>query len=176
MRRKGFQCLRGIAAGAGVALAAVLFIGGQAQAATATGSFPVSLTIQASCTVSSTTTLAFGSTSAITSNVDSSSTLGIQCTNTTPYTIALSAGGGSGATVSTRLLSTTVGATTYTIPYTIYQDSGRTQLWGVTTGTDTVGSTGTGAVQNFTAFGRVPPVSAPVVGAYTDTVSVTVTY
>jgi outer membrane usher protein len=39
-----------------------------------------------------------------------------------------------------------------------------------------VASTGNGASQPFTVYGRVPPQTTPTPGAYSDTVTVTVTY
>jgi spore coat protein U-like protein len=157
-----------------VALGVLLALSGAsiADAATSTGSFQVSLTIQGACSLQSTSDLAFGSQSAVASNLDATSSIGVQCSNTTPYTIGLSAGAGTGATVAARLLS--VGGAT--IPYTIYRDSNRTQLWGTTANIDTQSGTGNGALQTFTAYGRVAPVANPAVGAYTDSISVTVTY
>jgi spore coat protein U-like protein len=122
--------------------------------------------------VTSAATLAFGSQTAITSNLYANSSIGVTCTNSTPYTVGLSAGAGSGATVSSRLM--TNGSAT--IPYTIYQDSGHSQVWGVTSGVNTQAGTGTGSVQTYTAYGQVSPVSNPVAGSYSDTVSVTITY
>jgi spore coat protein U-like protein len=143
-----------------------------ANATTATGTFPVSLTITSSCSVQSAANLAFGSQVAITANLDAASSIGVVCTNATPYTLELSAGAGTGATVASRVLT----SGSATIPYTIYQDSGRTQVWGVTPTVDAQSATGTGAVQTYTAYGRVAPVSAPVAGVYADTVAVTVAY
>src|ERR1700761_2507368 len=111
---------------------------GVADAATATGSFQVSMTIQSTCSVQSISDLAFGSQTAITSNLDAATTIGVVCTNGTPYNIGLSAGTGSGASVASRLL--TSGANT--VPYSIYRDSNRTQVWGVTTNVDTQSGTG----------------------------------
>lgn len=130
------------------------------------------MTVQGACSVVSATDLSFGSQTTIASNIDTSSTIGVQCSNSTPYSIGLSAGGGTGATVATRLL--TSGA--QTIPYAIFRDSNRTQVWGVTAAVDTQGGTGSGAVQSYTVYGRVAPVANPVAGAYTDTVTITVTY
>jgi spore coat protein U-like protein len=153
-------------------VAASFFVFGAANASTASGSFQVTLTIQGTCAVTSAATLAFGTQTAIASALNSTSAIGVTCTNGTPYTIGLNAGTGSGATVAARLL--TSGSTT--VPYSIYQDSGHTQVWGNTTGTNTEASTGTGALQTFTAYGQLPAVASPTVGSYTDTVSVTVTY
>jgi len=144
---------------------------GQANATTASGSFQVSLTIQATCTVQSAANLAFGTQTAITSALPATSAIGVVCTNATPYTIGLSAGTGTGATVASRILT----SGSNTIPYSIYQDSGHTTVWGVT-GAAAESATGTGVVQTYTAYGQIAPVAAPVAGVYADTVAVTVTY
>jgi len=162
------EYLRHAGFGAVLALTAVGF----ASATTSTGSFPVTLTIQGVCSLQTASTLAFGTQTAIASNLDMTSSIVVLCTNATPYTVGLSAGTGSGATVATRIL--TNGSAT--LPYSIYQDVARSQVWGITTGVDTQSGAGTGSNQTFTAYGRVPPASNLTAGAYTDTVSVTVTY
>src|SRR5258706_3191148 len=81
-----------------------------AGAATATGSFQVTLTIVGTCSVTSASNLAFGSASTVPADIDISSNIGVQCSNSTPYTVALNAGSGTGATVTGRLL--TSGAST----------------------------------------------------------------
>ncbi len=143
-----------------------------ALAATATGTLGVSITIASSCTVVSATAINFGSVAAIGANIDQTSTLTVNCSSTTPYTIALSAGGGTGATVAVRKMMN--GANF--VNYTLYRDAARTQLWGVTTGTDTVAGTGTGANQVLTIYGRVPAQAVPPPGVYNDTVNITITY
>ena len=147
-------------------------VAGTALAATSTGSFQVTLTIQGTCSLQTASNLAFGTQTAITSNLDASSSITVLCTNATPYTIGLSAGTGTGATVAARILTNG----TATLPYSIYQDSARSVVWGFTPGVDAQSGTGTGSIQTFTAYGRVPPASNLTAGAYTDTVSVTVTY
>ena len=143
-----------------------------AFAATTTSSFTVQMTVTASCTINSASTLNFGSQGVLAANVDQTSTIQVQCTNTTPYNIGLNAGVGTGATVALRKL--TNGANT--LNYTLYSDSGRTTIWGNTVGTDTVAASGNGAAQSYTVYGRVPPQSTPAPAAYTDTITVTVTY
>ena len=158
----------------GAAAAGLFFctFNGAASAATSTGSFQVTLTIQGTCSLQTATVLAFGAQSAIASNLDATSSISVLCTNATPYTIGLNAGTGTGATVAQRVL--TNGSAT--LNYSIYSDSARTQVWGVTPGTDAQAGTGTGATQTYTAYGRIPPASNLTAGAYTDTISVTVTY
>jgi spore coat protein U-like protein len=145
---------------------------GSARAATATTSFQVQLTIQAECLINSASTLNFGTLGVLSANVDQTSTIQVQCTNTTPYTIGLDAGTGAGATVATRKL--TGGAAT--VNYSLYSNAGRTTVWGTTIGSNTVASTGTGAAQSFTIYGRIPAQTTPAPATYTDTITVTVTY
>lgn len=144
-----------------------------AMAATASSSFQVNLTIQGECKVQSASNLNFGSHGVIDSNVDTTNTIGVQCTNSTPYTVALSAGAGTGATVATRKMTS---AANDTVTYGLYRDASRTQVWGVTQNVDTQAGTGNGAVQSYTAYGRVSAQSTPAQGAYSDLVAVTITY
>lgn len=150
---------------------AVLFVGA-ADAATTTTTFTVQMTITSSCVINSAGTLDFGSTGVLSANVDQTSSIQVQCTNTTPYNIGLDEGAGSGATVAARKMSN--GADTVT--YSLYSDAGRTTVWGNTIGVNTVSGTGSGAAQDFTVYGRVPPQTTPAAASYADTVTVTVTY
>lgn len=133
--------------------------------------FTATATVQASCLVSA-STLNFGSTGFLATAVDATSTVGVTCTNGSAYSIGLNAGNGSGATVSARRM--TNGASTVT--YSLYRDAGRTIVWGNTVGSDAASGTGTGAMQSFTVYGRVPVQTTPAVGSYSDTIVVTVTY
>jgi len=133
--------------------------------------FTVTATYAATCSVSA-TTLNFGSTSSLTSNVDASNTLSAKCSSTTPYNIGLNAGTAPGATVTTRKMTNLL----TTVSYSLFSNSGRTTNWGNTVGTDTVSATGNGASQAFTVFGRVPAQTTPAPATYTDTITVTVTF
>lgn len=145
---------------------------GNAIAATATGSFQVTVNITSTCIVDSTATLDFGSPGVLSSNVDQTTTIGVRCTNTTPYNILLNKGV-NGTSVTTRQMKTG----TETINYSLFRDTGRTQNWGETIGTDTVAGTGNGGAQNYTVYGRIPgPQTTPSPGVYTDTITVTINY
>ena len=171
------MCRRGrLLRAAAIMLVAACFSQGQlppAEAATATGNLNVQITIQAECTLGTINTVNFATHGVLNTNVDSTGSLSVTCTNTTAYNIGLDAGAGSGATIAARLMTGTGAAT---VTYSLYIDSGRTQVWGSTIGTDTVAATGTGAAQSYTVYGRVPPQTTPAPGIYTDTVVVTVTY
>lgn len=161
-------------AATGVLTAACLLLSAELpQAATTTSTFTVSITLVATCTINSASTLNFGnSVGVLSANVDQTSTLSVTCSNTTPYNIGFDAGTASGATVTTRKM--TSGANT--VSYALYSDTGRTTNWGNTVGTDTVAATGNGAAQSYTVYGRVPTQTTPAPGTYTDTITVTVTY
>ena len=152
---------------------ATLSIVSASNAATASSSFQVNMTIQGECKVQSASNVNFGSHGVIDANVDTTNAIGVQCTNSTPYTVALSAGGGSGATVGSRKMTS---AANDTVTYALYRDASRTQVWGVTQNVDTEAGTGNGGVQTYTAYGRVAAQSTPAMGAYSDLVSVTITY
>ena len=142
-----------------------------APAATANSTIAVSALVLSFCTVVA-APLAFGNYSRV--QVDATTTLAVTCTNGTPYTVALDAGIGTGATVAARQMTGVLA--TSLLEYTLYRDAARTNLWGVTTGTDTAAGTGNGLLQTLTVYGRIPANQAPAPGAYLDTVSVVLTY
>jgi spore coat protein U-like protein len=141
-----------------------------AVAATATTTFGVTATVQSTCLVSA-TALAFGTyTGAL---ATSTSTVSVTCTNTTPYNVGLSAGLATGATVTTRQMT---GPASALLNYAMFSNSTRTTNWGQTVGTDTVTGTGNGAAQALTVYGQVTAGQFVAPGAYTDTITATVTY
>ncbi|MUO80754.1 fimbrial major subunit CsuA/B family protein [Agrobacterium vitis] len=142
-------------------------------AQTATSPFTVQMTITADCQITSAGNLSFGSAGLISSNRDATSTLTVQCTNGTAYNLGLNEGAGTGATVTSRLMT---GPASATIGYALYRDTARSTVWGNTVGTNTVSASGTGSTQTYTVYGRVASQTTPAAGAYTDTVTVTVTY
>lgn len=144
-----------------------------ALAATTTTNLAVSAVVIAVCAVDA-TPLAFGNYSATApSPTDSTATVTATCTSGVSYTIALDAGTGSGATMTTRKM--TSGANT--LDYSIYTDSNHTTVWGDgTSSTTTQGATAGLSPDNYTAYGRLTAGQQTPTGAYTDTVTVTLTY
>jgi len=141
-----------------------------AAAATATTTFGVTATVQSTCLVSA-TSMAFGTyTGAV---ATSTSAVSVTCTNTTPYNVGLSAGLSTGATVTTRQMT---GPASALLGYALFSNAGHTVNWGQTIGTDTVTGTGNGAAQALTVFGQVTAGQFVAPGAYTDTITATVTY
>jgi len=134
-------------------------------------SFSVSATDVTTCAVNA-STLNFGAAGVLRSALDATSSVAVTCTNSAPYTLALD--GGLSAATNPAQRKMTLGG--QAITYGLYQDSGRSQPWGDSTGTNTVAGTGSGLTQTFTVYGRVPAQTTPAPGTYTDTVVVTLSY
>lgn len=132
--------------------------------------FNATANVVSTCTVSA-NTMNFGTAGVLSSNVDTTNTISVNCNSGLPYQIGLDNGLTGSSPILRRM---TNGGESVT--YGIYRNSARTQSWGDTVGTNTVGSVGTGLIQNFTAYGRVPVQPTPSAGTFTDTIVVTVTY
>jgi spore coat protein U-like protein len=141
-----------------------------ASAAVVSTTFPVSMTLQATC-VMSVSPMAFGIYTGVTATA--TATMLVTCTSGTPFSISLGPGTGTGATVTNRLMTGPGGAL---LPYAMYRDSGHTENWGQTIGTDTEDQTGAYFQESFTAWGVIPAGAFHTPGAYTDTVIATVSY
>jgi spore coat protein U-like protein len=156
-----------------------------ASAATTTGTFTVSANVLKTCSVSA-TNLAFGNYTPGGGALTSTSTVSVLCTNGTTFTTALNGGSTTGGTVAQRLMAE--GGGSGTLQYNLYTTAAHTTVWGDGTGSS-VTQPGTGAgmananAQSLTVFGQLPDnatnQAAPVTGAttaYSDTITVTVTY
>lgn len=168
MHHKQYQAL--LWAGLVLLLSSMTGLPKPAQAATATTTFQVTATVQATCLISA-TNLAFGTYTGVVTT--STSTITVTCTNTSPYNVGLNAGTATGATVTTRQMSGPGGAS---LSYALYQDAAHTKNWGNTVGTDTVAGTGNGSAQALTAYGQVGAGQFVTPGAYVDTITATVTF
>jgi spore coat protein U-like protein len=146
-----------------------------AMAGTTSSPLSVTATVTANCTVSATAPVAFGNVNTISgSNVDATGAISVTCTNGTTWSAGASIGTGTGATFASRKMT----AGSNLLNYSLYTDTGRTTIWGDgSTGNSIIAGTGSGTAQAVTIYGRIGAgqTSAPA-GAYSDTVSVTVTY
>lgn len=160
-----------------IAVVAMVAPMGVAHAATETTTFTVDATVVASCGLTA-TALNFGSIDPLvnaTTNTDITTTIDVTCSNGTAYNVGLSAGTATGATATTRQM--TGGGGTDLLNYSLFRDSARSLNWGSTVATDTLADTGTGAAKIHTVYGRIPSgQQTAALGAYTDTITVTVTY
>jgi spore coat protein U-like protein len=145
-----------------------------AYATTTTGTMVVTATIAADCSVS-TNPLGFGTYTA-TSPSTATANISVTCTNTTTYDIGLDPGTSTSATVTTRAMEVGGGTFTPVLNYGLYQDSGHSTNWGQTVSTDTLHKTGSGSAQSWTIYGLIPSGQYQTPGAYTDTVTATITW
>jgi spore coat protein U-like protein len=158
------------------ALLVVGLASGTAQAATATTTFNVRITITAACDISTTapTDVNFGTQPSTATNVDNQGALNVNCTPSAPYTIALD-NGQNGTDANSRKMS----SGTAQVPYQLYRLASRSaaDIWGSTTGTggNIYSGTGTGTVQTLPVYGRVASTNFPA-GSYADVITATITY
>jgi spore coat protein U-like protein len=141
-----------------------------AGGASAFASFTVSVVNQATCTVAA-TPLDFGTVGLMSGALSASATLSVTCPPGLPYTIGLDGGLAQASNPVARQMRGPTG----TVAYALYRNSARTLPWGNLAG-QTLGGTGSGAVQSVPVYGAVPQQDLPGPGEYTDTVVVTVTY
>jgi spore coat protein U-like protein len=133
--------------------------------------FTVSAIVGGACTVTA-TNLNFGTQTLLNAGVDASNTVSVRCPAAMPYTIGLNGGNAGTSDPAAREMNNGGNIVTYGI----YRDAARSLGWGDTIGVNTVGGTGTGSFQNYTAYGRIPAQATPPPGSYSDTIVVTVTY
>ncbi|MEC9361710.1 MAG: spore coat protein U domain-containing protein [Pseudomonadota bacterium] len=139
---------------------------------TTTFPFDASATVNAACTPGFTVQdVDFGTRGLLATAVDTTATISPRCTNTTPYQIGLD--DGLHAVGQQRRMRSLAGRH---VGYELYRDAARTQRWGDTPNTDTVGGTGNGSVQSVTVHARVAAQATPPQGVYSDTVTVTIYY
>ena len=141
-------------------------------------SMNVSATVTAACSALSTTDLVFGAMGQVDQSQDTTATVSVTCDNGTAFTIDLDdgiSGPGQGAT-GRQVAGVGSGET---MDYEIFQPAANgsaatTTHWGA--GAQSVGGTGTGAVQDFIATGRLFRTSGSSPGDYTDLVTVTLNF
>lgn len=137
-----------------------------AAAASTSTSFTVSATVVSTCAVSA-SDLAFGN-YLPSGNTDQTTSITVTCGNGTGYSVALNDGNNASGGAR-RMIN---GGSNF-LSYELYSDSGRTTVWNTAS---PVTGTGSGAAQTLTVYGRIPNGQNVPVGAYTDTIQVTVTY
>lgn len=183
-RRRGKVPARSRAAAGVIAGVLALGLGARpALADTQTGTVTVKATLVAACAAVTPVTLDFGniaSIGALAANNDKTTTFQVACSNGAPYTVYLGDGGNRIAGSNRRMANGTA-----LLPYQLYSDTGFSHVWdttgmgvGVTGGSGGVNGTGNGANQTMTIYGRIASGTVPpaTIGAYSDTVVITVAY
>jgi spore coat protein U-like protein len=162
-------------------LAAGVMAAGVAQSATTPASFQVTANVQATCSASA-ATLAFGNYTPGAGALTGSTNVTVKCTKGTAFTVALNAGSTAGNSFAQRLMAN--GTATSTLQYNLFTASNLTTIFGDgSAGTATVVGAGAGVATanavNVPVFGSLPDSAtnqAALVGGYSDTIAVTVSY
>ncbi|MDB5648680.1 MAG: spore Coat Protein domain protein [Hyphomicrobiales bacterium] len=140
-----------------------------AFAATAQSQITMSLSLIAECRVAVNTSVNFGTLGLITVPQVPQGQISVRCTNGQSYTLGLDNGLNMGSTRRMRL-----GATSEYVAYELYPTAAYATPWNMTT--SVMSNVGSGSSQLYQVYARLPVQSAPAAGAYSDTVTVTVTY
>lgn len=157
-----------------LAASLVLLTAPIARAGTVTGTVASSVILGNDCQLAS-GGLAFGSTSSLTTSVQTQTKLQIVCTPGTAYTVGISIGTTPGSKTTNGIPSRyMMDAANDLLPYYLYQDSARTQIFGL--GSYTEAGTGTGGTQFVTIYGTYVNTSKLPAGDYSDTVTVSLSY
>ncbi len=164
---------------------ALSLIPSAANAATATATFQVLITIVKACTVTAgaASNINLGTAvNATATNTTGSNTISVNCSKTTPYFIGLAPSTANGGnTTGAGSMSSVANFATNTdkVPYQLNQTSATGPVWGNTATTTAVGngvaSTGTGLAQSFTVYATAASANFTP-DAYADTVTVNVNY
>lgn len=174
-----------VAATAAAAAFLSMFALGPARAATTTTTFNVTATVAAACSLGTVSNVAFGTydpTSAIgATNGEANTSIGVTCTSGTTYTVTLNYGA-NGGTSADRFMKGGASGTAL-IGYNLYVDNAYANVWqdaaDCTSSTNCVyQATASGVAQSYTVYGKIDSTqaTAPTVGSYSDTITVTVSY
>jgi spore coat protein U-like protein len=166
-----------------LALAGVFFVGSAAAGPTPqSGSLSVTATVSGSCIVLGPNALAFNAYDPVDTNfttaLTAQGTISVRCTRGTLAHVQLSQGGApaTGSTCGAPLRQMS-GTGTERLAYSLYRDSGRTQTWGCTAGTEQqFTSTASNVATSLDVYGRIPAGQDVAAGNYADTVTVDVTF
>lgn len=146
-----------------------------------TGSFQVTANVVASCKVTSTTNIAFGTYDPAdannTADLDANGAVAVRCVKGTAANVAIEQGANpAGGSTCANPLRQMAGGTEF-LGYAIYSDATHTTLWGCdTTNAKSFTSTTVATPTTLTTYGRIPAGQDVGVGAFLDTVTVTVTF
>lgn len=138
---------------------------------TASFSFDVRGEISPDCRVEA-DDLDFGSVGLLNQAVDAASQIRVTCTAGSSFDVGLGYGL-HGSAMNDRHMQDLAGNQ---VSYQVYRDNGRSLGWGLPADGAASTSAGSGAVESFTVYGRVPVQTTPPPGNYSDTLVVTVTY
>lgn len=157
---------------------ALLAVAPLASAAQATDQFDVKITITNACNVTA-SDMTFPNTSSLAStSVTATSNVAVACSNKGVFSVAFNKGLDVSASLASRKMGNGAGSS---VNYSLYRDSAHLELLGdgSSESSVTLGGTSTGnnTADNFTIYGLVPSGQGDKpTGAYSDTVTATVTF
>lgn len=150
-----------------LALAAGLVSAPVAFAATDSTTFQVTVSIDTSCNITTTSDIDFGLQDSESTDLTATGQLSVNCTVGTPYSISLASSG-----VLTAVAP--LGDASDTIAYGLYQDAAHTEAWG--TGAAVKTGTGSGGAVPLTVYAKIPDTEGAHPGLFKDIVTATITY
>ncbi|MBB6188271.1 spore coat protein U domain-containing protein [Rhodanobacter sp. MP7CTX1] len=150
-----------------------------ASAATAAGTFSVSLTITKTCVVNTTSAsnITLGSTTSGGTSTSSSGAFTVNCSNKTPFTVGLSPSNVSSTTGAGTMKGT--GTNNDTVTYQLYSNSALSTVWGniaanLVSGTG--GGMSSGKAVSETVYANATGSTDVAPDLYADNVAINVTY
>jgi spore coat protein U-like protein len=153
-----------------------------ALAQTATTAIPVSATVVASCTITTTTAIAFGNYDPVVANattpLDVNGAITVACTSGAATTIGMNQGlTPTGTSTAAAPLRQMASGAVNRMRYDIYQDAARTTIW---SDSSTPGAAAYNSVSfapaTLNVYARIPSGQNVATGAYTDTVTATINF
>jgi spore coat protein U-like protein len=161
----------------GMAALALAFMSSAAYAATKTDTVGISAAVSTNCGIQTTADLDFGAYDPLgTSDNTATGTIQVRCTKGTAATIQLDEGlnkaGGSTCAVPVRRMAS--GAER--LGYALYQDAGHTTVWSCAAANDKDYSAAGSSWVDQTIYGVLPQAQDVAAGAYSDTITATITY
>jgi spore coat protein U-like protein len=130
-------------------------------AQTATDTLTVTANVAATARITSVGNIVFGNydtTDPV--NLDADGSVSVRATNGLPYEIYIGA-------------DRTMTSGPNNLLYELYSDAARTLVWGSASGSGVSYTSITNAVQTYNIYGRVAALQDVVIGAYSDTVTIT---
>jgi spore coat protein U-like protein len=143
-------------------------------AATTTTTLPISTKVIDTCDTLTAGNLSFGNYDPTSATPDDAmSTISVRCSLNDAYTITLNAGSTSGGSIAQRKMGSLLGQQ---LNYNLYTTSGRTTIWGDGVTGASMPGTGSGLLQTYTVYGRIPANQMVTTGMFNDTITVAVNY
>lgn len=146
-----------------------------------TSSFQVTANVVASCRITSTTDINFGAYDPAdvnnTTALDANGNIAVRCVKGTTANVAIEQGANPAAGSTCAAPARQMAGGADRLAYAIYQDAARTTLWGCDPSNDQTFTAATVLTPTtLTTYGRIPAGQDVGVGAFADTVNVTVTF